>query len=248
MSSRKIILELLNGGSVFNCQWFSKTLVFVEFDGKLHPNNSIMLCDTCLSGLCLWKRSRLPPKAVQSILSLLLSHLIDQIALPDFYYGAMENWGLVTYRENKLLYSPLTSSSRNKQSTATIIAHELAHMVMMMMISFSYLMGVLQLSDWQMMMLRDVILSCSGLVTWWPCGGGMRCGSMRDLLLMCLIWQLTICSQLGAWWGLHFVLYIFNIFPYMQLSSFSCFLGNTFSNYFFLMVVQDVPVPLVHWC
>ncbi|XP_019733795.1 aminopeptidase Ey-like isoform X3 [Hippocampus comes] len=53
---------------------------------------------------------------------------LDQIALPDFYYGAMENWGLVTYRENKLLYSPLTSSSRNKQSTATIIAHELAHM------------------------------------------------------------------------------------------------------------------------
>ncbi|XP_049578753.1 aminopeptidase N-like [Syngnathus scovelli] len=53
---------------------------------------------------------------------------LDQIALPDFYYGAMENWGLVTYRETKLLYSPLTSSGQNKQSTATIIAHELAHM------------------------------------------------------------------------------------------------------------------------
>ncbi|XP_051918183.1 aminopeptidase Ey-like [Hippocampus zosterae] len=53
---------------------------------------------------------------------------LDQIALPDFYYGAMENWGLVTYRENKLLHSPLTSSGRNKQSTAIIIAHELAHM------------------------------------------------------------------------------------------------------------------------
>ncbi|XP_077425086.1 aminopeptidase N-like isoform X1 [Vanacampus margaritifer] len=53
---------------------------------------------------------------------------LDQIALPDFYYGAMENWGLVTYRETKLLYSPLTSSSQNKQSTTIIIAHELAHM------------------------------------------------------------------------------------------------------------------------
>ncbi|KAG7523067.1 aminopeptidase N-like [Solea senegalensis] len=52
----------------------------------------------------------------------------DQIALPDFYFGAMENWGLVTYRESNLLYDPLTSSSRNKESTATIIAHELAHM------------------------------------------------------------------------------------------------------------------------
>ncbi|XP_063336384.1 aminopeptidase N-like [Pelmatolapia mariae] len=52
----------------------------------------------------------------------------DQIALPDFYYGAMENWGLVTYRETNLLYDPETSSSRNKEKTATIIAHELAHM------------------------------------------------------------------------------------------------------------------------
>ncbi|KAM7003468.1 aminopeptidase N-like [Tautogolabrus adspersus] len=52
----------------------------------------------------------------------------DQIALPDFYFGAMENWGLVTYRETNLLYDPVTSSNRNKETTATIIAHELAHM------------------------------------------------------------------------------------------------------------------------
>uniref|UniRef100_A0A8D3EG09 Aminopeptidase n=1 Tax=Scophthalmus maximus TaxID=52904 RepID=A0A8D3EG09_SCOMX len=52
----------------------------------------------------------------------------DQIALPDFYFGAMENWGLVTYRETRLLYDPSTSSNRNKETTATIIAHELAHM------------------------------------------------------------------------------------------------------------------------
>lgn len=53
----------------------------------------------------------------------------DQVALPDFYYGAMENWGLVTYRETRLLYDPETSSNGNKETTATIIAHELAHMV-----------------------------------------------------------------------------------------------------------------------
>ncbi|XP_066504896.1 aminopeptidase N-like [Hoplias malabaricus] len=52
----------------------------------------------------------------------------DQIALPDFYFGAMENWGLVTYRETKLLFDPLISSNGNKEKTATIIAHELAHM------------------------------------------------------------------------------------------------------------------------
>ncbi|XP_047453445.1 aminopeptidase Ey-like [Mugil cephalus] len=52
----------------------------------------------------------------------------DQIALPDFYFGAMENWGLVTYRETNLLFEPATSSNRNRETTASIIAHELAHM------------------------------------------------------------------------------------------------------------------------
>ncbi|KAG5839759.1 hypothetical protein ANANG_G00208350 [Anguilla anguilla] len=53
---------------------------------------------------------------------------VDQIALPDFYFGAMENWGLVTYRETNLLYDPIVSSNANKERTASIIAHELAHM------------------------------------------------------------------------------------------------------------------------
>ncbi|XP_061525821.1 aminopeptidase N-like isoform X1 [Phycodurus eques] len=52
----------------------------------------------------------------------------DQVALPDFNAGAMENWGLVTYRETALLYDPERSSAGNKQGVATVIAHELAHM------------------------------------------------------------------------------------------------------------------------
>ncbi|XP_037623574.1 aminopeptidase N-like [Sebastes umbrosus] len=52
----------------------------------------------------------------------------DQIALPDFNAGAMENWGLITYRETALLYDVAFSSNSNKQRIATIIAHELAHM------------------------------------------------------------------------------------------------------------------------
>ncbi|XP_055796206.1 aminopeptidase N-like [Salvelinus fontinalis] len=52
---------------------------------------------------------------------------LDQIALPDFSAGAMENWGLVTYRETALLYEEGVSSTSNKEWIATVIAHELAH-------------------------------------------------------------------------------------------------------------------------
>ncbi|XP_054632557.1 alanyl (membrane) aminopeptidase b, tandem duplicate 1 [Dunckerocampus dactyliophorus] len=52
----------------------------------------------------------------------------DQIALPDFNAGAMENWGLITYRETALLYDEHFSSNSNKERIAAIISHELAHM------------------------------------------------------------------------------------------------------------------------
>uniref|UniRef100_A0A672FHM4 Aminopeptidase n=1 Tax=Salarias fasciatus TaxID=181472 RepID=A0A672FHM4_SALFA len=52
----------------------------------------------------------------------------DQIALPDFSNGAMENWGLVTYRETALLFDPVLSSTGNKERVTTVISHELAHM------------------------------------------------------------------------------------------------------------------------
>uniref|UniRef100_A0A8C1WMZ1 Aminopeptidase n=1 Tax=Cyprinus carpio TaxID=7962 RepID=A0A8C1WMZ1_CYPCA len=52
----------------------------------------------------------------------------DQVALPDFAAGAMENWGLVTYREQSLFYDPKESSNGDKEWVVTVIAHELAHM------------------------------------------------------------------------------------------------------------------------
>lgn len=51
----------------------------------------------------------------------------DMIAIPDFSAGAMENWGLITYRESLLLYDPNTTSYSYKESIASVIAHELAH-------------------------------------------------------------------------------------------------------------------------
>lgn len=50
-----------------------------------------------------------------------------QLALPDFSAGAMENWGLVTYREAYLLLDPDNTSLDMKQLVATVITHELAH-------------------------------------------------------------------------------------------------------------------------
>ncbi|CAK6432894.1 unnamed protein product [Pipistrellus nathusii] len=52
---------------------------------------------------------------------------LDKIAIPDFGTGAMENWGLITYRETNLLYDPQQSASSNKQRVAAVVAHELVH-------------------------------------------------------------------------------------------------------------------------
>ena len=51
---------------------------------------------------------------------------LDQVALPDFEAGAMENWGLVTYRESMLL-ADKTATIDTKKSVALTVAHELSH-------------------------------------------------------------------------------------------------------------------------
>ncbi len=51
----------------------------------------------------------------------------DHVALPDFSSGAMENWGLITYRETTLLADPATTSIGSRHYIATVIAHELSH-------------------------------------------------------------------------------------------------------------------------
>ncbi len=51
----------------------------------------------------------------------------DQIALPDFESGAMENWGLITYREVALLTDPNNRSLSGEQYVAMVVAHELSH-------------------------------------------------------------------------------------------------------------------------
>lgn len=52
---------------------------------------------------------------------------MDMVAIPDFSAGAMENWGLVTYRVVDLLFDEKTSGASTKQRVAEVVQHELAH-------------------------------------------------------------------------------------------------------------------------
>ena len=52
---------------------------------------------------------------------------MDNVAIPDFAQGAMENWGLVTYRTVALMFDPETSGASQKERVAEVVQHELAH-------------------------------------------------------------------------------------------------------------------------
>ena len=51
----------------------------------------------------------------------------DCIAIADFQMGAMENWGLVTFRETAVLVDPKNTSAQTKQWVAIVVTHEMAH-------------------------------------------------------------------------------------------------------------------------
>ena len=52
---------------------------------------------------------------------------VDQLAAPDFDSGAVENFGLIIYREMLMLYRPGSSSAEEKKETGLVVAHELSH-------------------------------------------------------------------------------------------------------------------------
>ena len=51
----------------------------------------------------------------------------DHVAVPDFSAGAMENWGLITYRETALIVEEQHSGLAARQYVSSVIAHELSH-------------------------------------------------------------------------------------------------------------------------
>ncbi|KAL8799175.1 MAG: hypothetical protein Q9200_007604, partial [Gallowayella weberi] len=52
---------------------------------------------------------------------------MDMVAVPDFSAGAMENWGLITYRVVDVLFDSKTSGASTKERIAEVVQHELAH-------------------------------------------------------------------------------------------------------------------------
>ncbi|HEV2106032.1 MAG TPA: M1 family aminopeptidase, partial [Candidatus Eisenbacteria bacterium] len=53
---------------------------------------------------------------------------LDLIAVPEFAYGAMENAGAITFRDDALLLDPATATASQRRRIATVTCHEMAHM------------------------------------------------------------------------------------------------------------------------
>ncbi|XP_049958074.1 aminopeptidase N-like [Schistocerca serialis cubense] len=52
---------------------------------------------------------------------------LDHVALPELGPGAMENWGLITYKQSRLLALENYTSESVKEQVVTIIQHEVSH-------------------------------------------------------------------------------------------------------------------------
>jgi alanyl aminopeptidase len=53
---------------------------------------------------------------------------LDQIAVPEYVYGAMENAGFITYTDRLLLMDPANPPFDRRRRLADVMAHEMSHM------------------------------------------------------------------------------------------------------------------------
>lgn len=53
---------------------------------------------------------------------------LDHISVPDFDFGAMENWGVVVYREDLIFFDDKTTEETHRQMVARVVHHEISHM------------------------------------------------------------------------------------------------------------------------
>ncbi|KAI1145070.1 aminopeptidase 2 [Nemania diffusa] len=84
-------------------------------------------------GLCLFSQMFNSPYPLSKL---------DLAAVPDFSAGAMENWGLITFRTNALLLDVDDSSLERKQYIANTVLHEIAHMWFGNLVTMKYWDGL----------------------------------------------------------------------------------------------------------
>jgi aminopeptidase N len=58
-----------------------------------------------------------------------LSVYLDHIAISELSFGAMENWGLITYRDSRLVLDPDFCGQFELEMVTVTVAHETVHMV-----------------------------------------------------------------------------------------------------------------------
>jgi puromycin-sensitive aminopeptidase len=100
----------------------------------------------------------------------------DMVAIPEFAAGAMENWGLVTYREVDMLIDKKTASSRQLQRVAEVVIHELAH---------QWFGNLVTMEWWEDLWLNE------GFATW------METGVTHELYPAWSMWEQFITDMQG---------------------------------------------------
>ena len=85
---------------------------------------------------------------------------MDLIAIPDFAFGAMENWGAITFRENLLLHYPDVTSKSGEERIFEVVAHEIAH---------QWFGNLVTPSDWRYLWLNESFAT----FFWIRCGGSL---------------------------------------------------------------------------
>nr|AAP37953.1 midgut aminopeptidase N3 [Helicoverpa armigera] len=117
-------------------------LIVAEYDSiaTLDANNRVLHEVIARPGAIINGQAAYAQRAGQDLLAEMSDHTdfdfykqdenlkMTQAAIPDFGAGAMENWGLLTYREAYILYDEQHTSSNFKQIIAYILSHEIAHM------------------------------------------------------------------------------------------------------------------------
>ncbi|MFX0133639.1 MAG: M1 family metallopeptidase, partial [Candidatus Hodarchaeota archaeon] len=80
---------------------------------------------------------------------------IDHIAVADFAFGAMENWGAITYRENLILFYPEKTNKATLEFMYEVIAHELTH---------QWFGDLVTPNDWQYLWLNESFATLFGYI------------------------------------------------------------------------------------